>query len=48
MIYLYQRNLERSVRDEAELREEIRVTLYHEIGHLLGFDEHGVEDLGLG
>jgi len=48
VIYLFQRNLERASRDEGELVEEIRVTLYHEIGHLLGFDEEGVDRMGLG
>lgn len=48
VIYLFQRNLERACRDEGELVEEIRVTLYHEIGHLLGFDEEGVDRMGLG
>jgi predicted Zn-dependent protease with MMP-like domain len=47
-IYLFQRNLERSARDEEELEDEIRVTLFHEIGHRLGYDEEGVDDLGLG
>ncbi|MBK7645159.1 MAG: metallopeptidase family protein [Planctomycetes bacterium] len=46
-IFLFQRNLERAARDQAELREQIRVTLYHEIGHLLGFDEDGVAEMGL-
>jgi predicted Zn-dependent protease with MMP-like domain len=46
-IHLYQRNLERSCADRAELVEQIRVTLYHELGHYLGFDEEGVADLGL-
>lgn len=46
-ILLFQRNLERASRDEAELVEEIRKTLYHEIGHLLGFDENGVAGMGL-
>ena len=46
-IYLFQRNLERLARDEEELTQEIRVTLYHELGHALGFDEDGVDALGL-
>jgi predicted Zn-dependent protease with MMP-like domain len=46
-IFLFQRNLERGAKDRAALREEIRVTLYHEIGHLLGFDEEGVAEMGL-
>jgi predicted Zn-dependent protease with MMP-like domain len=46
-IFLFQRNLERASRDEAELVEEVKKTLYHEIGHLLGFDEEGVAALGL-
>lgn len=34
--------------DEAVFREEVRVTLLHEIGHLLGWDEEDVEERGLG
>jgi len=29
-------------------REEVRTTLLHEIGHLLGWDEDDVEERGLG
>jgi predicted Zn-dependent protease with MMP-like domain len=47
-IFLFQRNLERASRSRAELRGEIRTTLYHELGHALGFDEEGVDELGLG
>ncbi len=47
VIYLFQRNLERASGDEDELVEEIRITLYHELGHLLGFDEEGVDRMGL-
>lgn len=47
VIHLFQRNLERICSDLETLRGEIRVTLYHEIGHLFGFDEDGVDGLGL-
>ena len=47
-VYLFQRNLERAARDEEHLIEEIETTLYHELGHALGFDEDGVDAMGLG
>jgi len=46
-IHVFQRNVERTCTDRAELAEQIRVTLYHELGHYLGFDEEGVADMGL-
>lgn len=46
-IYLFQRNLERMAATRAELEEQIRVTLYHELGHYLGFEEEDMDDLGL-
>ncbi len=46
-IHLFQRNLERSCADREDLVMELRVTLYHEIGHMLGFDEEGVDRMGL-
>lgn len=47
-IHVFQRNLERTCIDHDELREQIRITLYHELGHFLGFDEEGVDRMGLG
>lgn len=46
-IFLFQRNLERDAKDREQLVEEIRKTLFHEIGHMLGFDEEGVAQMGL-
>ena len=46
-IFLFQRNLERAAASADDLREEIRVTLYHELAHALGFEEEDMEELGL-
>ncbi len=47
-IYLFQRNLERACADGDMLVEQIRVTLWHELGHALGFEEDGLDAIGLG
>jgi len=46
-IVLYQRNLERFARDREDLIEQIDVTLLHEVGHFLGFDEDDLAERGL-
>lgn len=46
-IVLFRRNLSRFARDEAELLEELRVTIFHEVGHFLGLDEDDLEKRGL-
>lgn len=46
-IYLFQRNLERAARDREDLIEQIRITLWHELAHYLGFEEEDMDDLGL-
>ena len=38
---------EQAGRDRQAFREELRITLLHEIGHYLGLDEAQVEALGL-
>ena len=34
--------------DRRKLREQIRVTILHELGHYVGFDEDELDDLGYG
>lgn len=46
-ITLYQRNLERFARTRDELLDEIRITVLHEVGHLLGLDEDELYERGL-
>ncbi len=47
-IYLFQENIESVCSTEAELIEQIRVTLLHEIGHYFGLDEDDLTRLGYG
>lgn len=47
VVLLFQRNLERAGTTREEVAQEIRITLLHEYGHYLGFDEEGLEGLGL-
>lgn len=39
--------LDRSSTTRQELDEQIRITILHELGHHLGFDEDGLDSLGL-
>lgn len=48
VVLLFQRNLERAGRSRSEVAKEIKITLLHEYGHYLGFDEEELEHLGLG
>jgi predicted Zn-dependent protease with MMP-like domain len=47
VIFLFQTNLERICPDEETLAEEVRITLYHELGHYLGFEEDDMHRMGL-
>ena len=47
-IFLFRRNLLRACADREELEREIRTTVQHEVGHLLGLDEDDLEQWGLG
>lgn len=46
-IFLFRRNIERYARTHDDVREELRITLIHEIGHHLGLDEDDLAARGL-
>ena len=46
-IVLYRKNLARAVKTQDELKDQIRRTLLHEIGHLSGLDENDLRRRGL-
>lgn len=47
-IVIYQQTHERYCRGEAEIIEQVRQTVLHEIGHYLGIDEDRLRELGIG
>lgn len=47
-ITLFQGPLQRICRSTEELREQIAVTLIHEIGHYFGIDDDRLHELGWG
>jgi predicted Zn-dependent protease with MMP-like domain len=47
-IVLFKRNLERAAEDADDLREEIGITVRHELAHYLGLDEEEIESAGHG
>ena len=46
-ILLFRRNLLRACHDLDELAQEIRITVQHEVGHLMGLDEDDLDEWGL-
>lgn len=46
-ILVFQRNIEDVVRDEAELEDEVYMTLLHETGHFFGLSEEDLDQRGL-
>ena len=47
-ITIYRRTLERFCRDSDELREQIRITVLHELAHYFGIGEERLRELGYG
>jgi predicted Zn-dependent protease with MMP-like domain len=45
-IRIFRRPLEESFRNPAELQEEIRITVLHELAHYFGLDEDRLDELG--
>ncbi len=46
-IVLYRCNLQRIASDREHLLEELRITVFHEVGHFLGLDEEDLKERGL-
>ncbi len=44
-IVLYQKNIEAVCASEEEIREEVRLTVLHELGHYFGLTEDQLEDV---
>jgi predicted Zn-dependent protease with MMP-like domain len=44
-IYLYQKNIEAVCYSEEEIRQQIRDTLLHEVGHYFGLSEDELREL---
>jgi predicted Zn-dependent protease with MMP-like domain len=47
-IYLFQRNLEHVADNRDDLVEQIRITLFHEVGHYFGFTDEELEKRDFG
>ncbi len=44
-VVLYQKNIEAICSSDAEVREQIRLTVIHELGHYFGMDENQLKDV---
>ena len=45
-ITIYRRAICAGCRTEAEVREQVRVTVVHEVAHHFGIDDHRLDELG--
>lgn len=47
-ISIYQRPIESMCRNDDEIREQVRVTVLHELAHYFGIDDDRLHELGMG
>ncbi|MFN8506689.1 MAG: metallopeptidase family protein [Dehalococcoidia bacterium] len=47
-ISIYQEPIEAFCRDDDEIREQVRKTVLHELGHYFGIDDDRLHELGMG
>lgn len=47
-IFVYRNNLQEMCEDRADLEQEIRITVLHEVAHHFGLDERRLHELGYG
>lgn len=47
-IYIFRKNLLRACADREELVDQVRITVQHEVGHMIGADEETLDEWGLG
>ncbi len=47
-ISIYQRSIESICRNDDEVREQVRVTVLHELAHYFGIDDDRLHELGMG
>jgi predicted Zn-dependent protease with MMP-like domain len=47
-ISIYQEHIEAICEDDDEVREQIRKTVLHELGHYFGIDDDRLHELGMG
>ena len=48
VIYIYQEDVELVSENEADLIEQVRTTVLHELGHHFGMSEEDLDELGYG
>ena len=47
-ISIYQEHIEMVCEDDDEVRDQVRKTVLHELGHYFGIDDDRLEELGMG